>query len=77
MTNDSPLHPLSRLGQAVWIDSLSRDALRSGELARMIDEDAVVGVTSNPTIFQSAIAEGKAGLSQLIAINETVAAGLA
>jgi transaldolase len=54
----SRLHELSELGQSVWIDSLSREWLRTGELARMMDEDAVVGVTSNPTIFQKAMAEG-------------------
>ena len=57
---DSRLNQLSALGQSVWIDYLSRDLLRSGELARMIREDAVVGVTSNPTIFQKALAEGGA-----------------
>jgi transaldolase len=56
----SRLHALSELGQSVWIDFLSRHLLRSGELARMMEEDAVVGVTSNPTIFQKAIAEGDA-----------------
>src|SRR5947199_236508 len=55
---DSNLHKLSALGQSVWIDFLSRQMLQSGKLARMMDEDAVVGVTSNPTIFQKAIAEG-------------------
>jgi transaldolase len=54
----SRLHQLSELGQSVWIDSLSREWLRTGELKRMMDEDAVVGVTSNPTIFQKAMAEG-------------------
>src|SRR5215213_659940 len=54
----SRLHELSDHGQSVWIDSLSREWLETGELARMIDEDAVVGVTSNPTIFQKALAEG-------------------
>jgi transaldolase len=54
----SRLHQLSELGQSVWIDSLSREWLRTGELARMMDEDAVVGVTSNPTIFQKAMSEG-------------------
>jgi transaldolase len=53
----SRLHELSDLGQSVWIDSLSREWLRTGELARMIDEDAVVGVTSNPTIFQKSLSE--------------------
>ena len=56
---DSNLHKLSALGQSVWIDYLSRDMLETGELARMMDEDAVVGVTSNPTIFQKAIAHGE------------------
>jgi transaldolase len=54
------LHQLSELGQSVWIDFLSRNLLQSGELARRMEEDAVVGVTSNPTIFQKAIAEGDA-----------------
>jgi transaldolase len=54
----SRLHQLAELGQSVWIDSLSREWLRTGELKRMMDEDAVTGVTSNPTIFQKAMAEG-------------------
>jgi transaldolase len=56
----SRLHELSELGQSVWIDYLSRQLLQSGKLERMLEEDAVVGVTSNPTIFQKAIAEGDA-----------------
>src|SRR3982751_1325944 len=56
----SRLHQLSELGQSVWIDFLSRQMLQSGKLARMMEEDAVVGVTSNPTIFQKAISEGSA-----------------
>jgi transaldolase len=55
---ESNLHKLSALGQSVWIDYLSRDLLETGELARMMEEDAVVGVTSNPTIFQKAISHG-------------------
>jgi transaldolase len=55
---DSNLHKLSALGQSVWIDYLSRDLLETGELERMMREDAVVGVTSNPTIFQKAISQG-------------------
>jgi transaldolase len=54
----SRLHELSERGQSVWVDSLSREWLETGELARMIEEDAVVGVTSNPTIFQKALSEG-------------------
>src|SRR5215471_2881922 len=57
---DSRLHRLSALGQSVWIDYLSRDLLHSGGLARKMDEDAVTGVTSNPTIFQKAISQGSA-----------------
>jgi len=56
---ESNLHKLSAVGQSVWIDYLSRDMLATGELARMMDEDAVVGVTSNPTIFQKAISQGE------------------
>jgi transaldolase len=66
----SPLQQLSDQGQSVWIDYLSRDLLRRGELARMMREDAVVGVTSNPTIFEKAIAAGAAydeQLSELVA----------
>jgi len=55
---DSNLHKLSKRGVSVWIDYLSRDLLEEGELARMMKEDAVVGVTSNPTIFQKAISKG-------------------
>jgi transaldolase len=62
---DSNLHKLSALGQSVWIDFLSRQLLRSGKLAQMMEGDAVVGVTSNPTIFQKAIAEGEAYDDQL------------
>ncbi len=54
----SRLHELSEKGQSVWIDSLSREWLRDGTLSGLIDEDAVVGVTSNPTIFQKALSEG-------------------
>jgi transaldolase len=54
----SPLHELSEHGQSVWIDFVSRDLLRSGDLERRMREDAVVGVTSNPTIFQKAISAG-------------------
>jgi transaldolase len=62
---DSRLHQLSALGQSVWIDFLSRDLVQQGELARMMDEDAVTGVTSNPTIFQKAISQGSAYDEQL------------
>jgi transaldolase len=62
---ESRLHQLSARGQSVWIDYLSRDLLQTGELKRMMEEDAVVGVTSNPTIFQKAISQGNAYDEQL------------
>jgi transaldolase len=54
----SRLHQLSEHGQSVWIDSLSREMLETGELERLMREDAVVGVTSNPTIFEKALSTG-------------------
>jgi transaldolase len=62
---ESRLHQLSELGQSVWVDSLSRTWLQDGTLARLMEEDAVVGVTSNPTIFQKALSEGNAYDEQL------------
>src|SRR5437667_11899504 len=59
MPDKSPLQQLADHGQSVWIDYLSRDLLEEGELERMMREDAVVGVTSNPTIFQKAISHGE------------------
>lgn len=50
-----PLARLSALGQSVWVDFLSREALSGGEIARLIAQDSVVGATSNPTIFQQAM----------------------
>src|SRR6476469_10516452 len=56
----SRLHELAERGQSVWFDTLSRALVHTGELKRMMDEDAVVGVTSNPTIFQKALSTGSA-----------------
>jgi transaldolase len=67
---DSRLHQLSALGQSVWIDFLSRDLLESGELERMMRDDAVCGVTSNPTIFQKAMSEGTRYDAQLRELND-------
>jgi transaldolase len=61
----SNLHKLSDAGVSVWIDYLSRDLIQNGELERMMRDDAVVGVTSNPTIFQKAISSGSAYDEQL------------
>jgi transaldolase len=66
----SNLHKLSKRGQSVWIDSLSRTMLETGELERLMKEDAVVGVTTNPTIFQKAISSGDAYDEQLTELLE-------
>ncbi|GAC1318171.1 MAG: hypothetical protein NVSMB25_07210 [Thermoleophilaceae bacterium] len=65
-----PLEQLSDLGQSVWIDYLSRDALRDGELERLIREESVVGVTSNPTIFEKAMTSGDAYDDQMREVME-------
>ena len=52
------LRQLEQLGQSLWLDYLHRKLIVSGELQRMIDEDGISGMTSNPTIFQKAMAEG-------------------
>jgi transaldolase len=54
----SRLDELTERGQSVWFDTLSRDLVHTGELKRMMEEDAVTGVTSNPTIFQKALTQG-------------------
>ena len=56
MTN--PLRTLQEYGQSVWLDFVSRDLLKSGELGRLIAEDGLRGVTSNPSIFEKAIGHG-------------------
>ena len=53
--SQTPLHDLHAHGQSVWLDYLSRDLVDSGELARLVADEGVRGMTSNPTIFQEAI----------------------
>jgi transaldolase len=53
----NPLFQLHALGQRVWLDNLSRTLLREGGLKRLIDDDGLAGVTSNPTIFYKAMSE--------------------
>src|SRR3954449_4769927 len=67
----TPLQQLAEHGQSVWIDFLSRRFVKDGDLKGLV-EQGVVGVTSNPTIFQGAIAEGDAYDEQ---IREIVAGG--
>src|ERR671933_322598 len=66
----TPLKQLAEQGQSVWIDYLSRPFVQGGDLAGLVD-DGVVGVTSNPTIFQGAIAEGDAYDDQIREILES------
>jgi transaldolase len=58
MTN--PLLQLKTLGQSVWYDTVDREQLNNGLFKRLLDEDGIVGVTSNPTIFQKSISQGHA-----------------
>lgn len=53
----NPLQKLNALGQSIWYDYIRRDLITDGKLARLIREDALTGMTSNPTIFQKAIAD--------------------
>lgn len=53
----NPLRQVRALGQQIWLDNLSR-ALLNGDLARLISEDGIAGITTNPAIFQKAIASG-------------------
>lgn len=52
---ENPLHKLQALGQSIWLDYIRRDLLSSGELRRLIEEDGLRGITSNPAIFEKSI----------------------
>jgi transaldolase len=54
---DNPLKKLETLGQSIWLDYIRRDLITGGELRRLIEEDGLRGMTSNPSIFEKAIAE--------------------
>src|SRR3954471_21612551 len=53
-----PTAKLHQAGQSLWLDNISREMLDSGQLQRYIDEYSVTGLTSNPSIFDKAIASG-------------------
>jgi transaldolase/glucose-6-phosphate isomerase len=77
MTN--PLLQLADAGQAVWLDYLHRKILDNGDLERLIREDGLKGLTSNPSIFEKAIAEGQdydSRLRKLLAAGDSEAGGL-
>jgi transaldolase / glucose-6-phosphate isomerase len=70
----NPLRALAQKGQAVWLDFLSRDIIENGELARLIKEDGLAGITANPSIFEKAIGESgayDAEIARLAAKGET------
>src|SRR5262249_28118275 len=66
------LQKLAERGQSIWIDTLSRQLVHGGGLQELIDESSVTGVTSNPTIFQKAIAHGDDYDEQLRECLETI-----
>jgi transaldolase len=70
MTQNPNLAALSAAGVSVWLDDLSRDRLRTGNLQELIDTRSVVGVTTNPTIFQLAISKGHAYDAQITELAE-------
>ncbi len=55
--NNNPLKKLESLGQAIWLDYIRRDLISGGKLLRLIEEDGLRGMTSNPAIFEKAITE--------------------
>jgi transaldolase len=73
MEAKNPLIRLRELGQSPWCDQLSRELLESGQLARMVNEDGITGLTSNPTIFHKALSRGQSYDRQ---IRESAARGL-
>ena len=75
MTENTPTAALSVLGTSIWLDDLSRDRINSGGLQKLIADRNVVGVTTNPTIFASALATGEAydaQVAQLAAAGKSV-----
>jgi transaldolase/glucose-6-phosphate isomerase len=74
----NPLRKLQEAGQAAWLDFIHRGLLTEGGLTRLIEEDGVAGVTSNPSIFQQAIAAGSdydAQIAEVLAAEPRAGAG--
>src|SRR3984893_2412380 len=65
----NPLKTLTNYGQSVWLDYIRRSLITSGELKRLIDEDGLRGITSNPSIFEKAIG-GSTDYSDFIGSNK-------
>src|SRR5688572_4077262 len=71
MTNSNPVAALQRFGQSVWLDDLRRGLFTTGKFGRLIAEDGLRGVTSNPSIFEKAIV----GTSEYEAAVNAIAGG--
>ncbi|HUF25467.1 MAG TPA: transaldolase [Gemmatimonadaceae bacterium] len=71
---ENPLRQLHAAGQSIWLDFIDRGFLATPELARLIGDDALAGMTSNPTIFEKALAQGSAYDEQLRAAPEGLTA---
>lgn len=69
-TSRSPIEALSEEGVSIWLDDLSRERIESGNLAELIENKGVVGVTTNPSIFQAALADGEAYTAQISQLAE-------
>src|SRR4030088_1967943 len=70
MAQNPNLAALSAAGVSVWLDDLSRDRLQTGNLQELIDTKCVVGVTTNPSIFQAALSKGHAYDAQVAELAE-------
>lgn len=70
----TPLHTLNAAGQSIWLDYIDRTMLGNGELTRRISGEALTGMTSNPTIFEKALATGTAYDAQLAAAPASMSA---
>lgn len=70
---DNPLIKVGKLGQSIWYDNIRRSLITSGELQSMVDHDGLLGVTSNPAIFEKALA-GSTDYDQVMkaAVNQGV-----
>ena len=64
------LQDLHDVGQSIWLDSIDRRMVHDGELEKRIRDEALTGMTSNPTIFQKALASGDAYDEQIIEAEE-------
>src|SRR3954469_22761109 len=67
---NNPLITLHTLGQRIWLDNLSRTLLKDGVLQKLVTEDGLAGVTSNPTIFFKAISESPYYREELAALKK-------